>query len=135
MARSKSPPEMPDKFELLMKLAPLCMDLHDLMRTSNDLDDMDPVSSLILATVTVGDGNHQPMTAEEMAFFLGTPLRTVNSKLKKLMKTGIIEADGEHYRYIQPRQLTHEEKRRTAAIKRAFDELRPTLKKLKALTD
>jgi hypothetical protein len=80
MARSKSPPEMPDKLELLMKLTPLCMDLYDLMRTSNDLDDMDPVSSLILATVTVGDGNHQPMTAEEMAFFLGTPLRTVNSK-------------------------------------------------------
>ena len=118
-----------------MKLTPLCMDLYDLMRTSNDLDEMDPVSSLILATVTVGDGNHQPMTAEEMAFFLGTPLRTVNSKLKKLMKIGIIEADGEHYRYIQPRQLTHEEKRRTAAIKRAFDELRPTLKKLNGMNN
>jgi hypothetical protein len=51
------------------------------------------------------------------------------------MKTGIIKADGERYRYIQPRQLTREEKRRTAAIKRAFDELRPTLKKLKALTN
>jgi predicted transcriptional regulator len=135
MAKSKAPPEMPDKFELLMTLAPLCMELYDLMRTSNDLDDMDPVSSLVLATVTVGDGNHQPMTAEEMAFFLGTPLRTVNSKLKKLMKTGVIEADGDRYRYIQPRKLTHEEKRRTAAIKRAFDELRPTLKKLTALNN
>ena len=32
-------------------------------------------------------------------------------------------------------QLTREEKRRTAAIKRAFDELRPTLKKLTALNN
>jgi hypothetical protein len=133
MARSKSPPQIPDKFDLLLKLAPLCMDLYDLLRTSNDLHDMDPVSALILATVTVGDGEGQRTTARDMAFFLGTPVRTVKIKLKRLALTGIIEADGDRYRYNPPREMTPDEKRRMTIIKRAFDKLRPSLETLKRL--
>jgi predicted transcriptional regulator len=130
MAKSKLPPETPASFDRLMELTPLFMDLYDLLRTSNDLDNIDPISAMILATVTA---DNQPMTAEDMAFFLGTPLRTVKSKLKRLMKTGIIELDGERFRYNPPRELTHDEQRRMDAIKRAFDELRPTLEKLNRL--
>jgi hypothetical protein len=130
MAKSKSPPQIPDRFDLLMKLAPLCMDLYHLMRTSNDLDDIDPVSATILATVTVGNSDGQPMTADDIAFFHGIPLRTVKSKLKQLVKIGIIEPDGKLYRYIQPRELTADEMRRIKSIQRRFNELTPALSKL-----
>jgi hypothetical protein len=92
MAKSKSPPENPASFDQLMELAPLFMDLYDFVRTSNELDNIDATSTMILATVTVGDADGQPMTAQDIAFFLGTPVRTVKSKLKRLMKTGIIDA-------------------------------------------
>ena len=133
MARSKSPAQIPDKFDLLMKLAPLCMDLYDLLRTSNDLHDMDPVSALVLATITVGDADGRPMSAHDMAFFLGTPVRTMKIKLKRLALTGIIEADGDRYRYVPPREMTPDEKRRMTDMKRAFNKLRPTLETLKRL--
>ena len=73
------------------------------------------------------------MTAEDIAFCLDTPLRTVKSKLKRLMKTGIIEMDAERYRYNPPRGFTPDEQRRMDAIKRAFDELHPPLEKLNRL--
>ena len=134
MAKSKSPPEIPASFDQLMELAPLLMDLYDLVQTTNDLDNIDPISAMILATVTVGDAYDDPMTAEDIAFCLDfTPLRTVKSKLKRLMKTGIIEMDGERYRYNPPRGFTPDEQRRMDAIKRAFDELHPTLEKLNRL--
>ena len=53
MAKSKSPPEIPASFDQLMELAPLLMDLYDLVQTTNDLDNIDPISTMILATVTV----------------------------------------------------------------------------------
>jgi hypothetical protein len=109
------------------------MDLYNFVRTSNDLDNIDPSSAMILATVTVGDADGHPMTAEDIAFSLGTPLRTVKSKLKRLMKTGIIELDGERYRYNPPREFTPDEQHRMDAIKRAYDKLRPTLEKLNRL--
>jgi hypothetical protein len=133
MAKSKSPPEIPASFDQLMELAPLLMDLYDLVQTTNDLDNIDPISTMILATVTVGDAYDDPMTAEDIAFCLDTPLRTVKSKLKRLMKTGIIEMDGERYRYNPPRGFTPDEQRRMDAIKRAYDELHPTLEKLNRL--
>jgi hypothetical protein len=129
MAKSKSPPEIPASLDQLMELAPLLMDLYDLVQTTNGLDNIDPISTMILATVTVGDAYNDPMTAEDSAFCLDTPLRTVKSKLKRLMKTGIIEMDGECYRYNPPRGFTPDEQRRMNAIKRAFDELHPTLVK------
>jgi hypothetical protein len=36
----------------------------------------------------------------------------VKSKINRLMKTGIIAKDREHYRYVPPRELTPDEKRR-----------------------
>jgi hypothetical protein len=133
MAKSKSHPEIPSSFDQLMELATLYMDLSDLMRTSNDLDNLDLISTIILATVTVGDADDQPVTAEDIAFLIGTPLKAVKSKLERLMKNGIIELDGERYRYNPPRELTPDEQRRTDAIKRAFDKLRPSLEKLNRL--
>jgi hypothetical protein len=47
MAKSKSPPEIPASFDQLME------DLYDLVQTTNDLDNIDPFSTMILATVTV----------------------------------------------------------------------------------
>ena len=36
MAKSKSPPEIPASFDQLMELAPLLMDLYDLVQTTNE---------------------------------------------------------------------------------------------------
>jgi predicted transcriptional regulator len=127
MTKGKSPPETPASFDTVMELAPLFMELFDFVRTSNDLHDIDPISTLILATVTVSDDDNQPMTAEDIALFLGTPLETVKSKLRQLMKTGIIDQEDERYRYNPPRDFTPDEKRRMDAIKRRFEKLRAAL--------
>jgi hypothetical protein len=60
---------------------------------------------------------------------------TVDSKLKRLIKTGIITLDGERYRYNPQRPLTPDEERQFDDIQRAFDKLSPVLKKLKAPLD
>ena len=36
MAKSKSPPEISASFDQLMELAPLLMDLYDLVQTTNE---------------------------------------------------------------------------------------------------
>jgi hypothetical protein len=64
MAKSKSPPDPLDRIDLSLELAPLIMAVHDFMRTSNDLDSLDIYSTMILATITVGDGADHPLTAE-----------------------------------------------------------------------
>jgi hypothetical protein len=56
-------------------------------------------------------------------------------KIEKLMRThrALGQRDRERYRYNPPREFTADEQRRMDAIKRAFDEVHPTLEKLNRL--
>jgi Fic family protein len=52
------------------------------------------------------------LTAADIEFFLDLPRRTVNSKLKRLLKAGLIAKDGDRYRCIALRPKMPDELRR-----------------------
>jgi hypothetical protein len=99
----------------------LLLDAAQFSRSTNDIDDADPTTTLVLAGVSGIAGGHP--TADEIAFAIDAPIETVNMNLKLLVKAGVIAKDGDGYRYTPSRELTPEELRKRRELERTFKKL------------
>lgn len=113
--------------ELLEEWLALYVEVVKFHLSIHDLEDAGIATMMILSVVYVNDADGHPVTAAEIAFATDLPRRTVNGKLKRLMKAGVIGQDGDRYRYAAQRPFTPDEERRLEELKTAFDKLRCTL--------
>jgi hypothetical protein len=112
----------PEQFPDMMRLM---FEMTEFQRSTHDLEgkDADPLTLTVLAVIATYEDAGS--TAADIAFYFELPVRTVNSKLKRLMKAGVIAKDGDRYRYTPTRPLTPDEERKFHELQREIEKLRP----------